>query len=194
MIDFDKLLLEKYYLLDITELEVVILTKLNHLLNKGSKKLIASDLSKTMKVSSSVLSKRLVDLVNKGYISITVVDSSCGEEFNLDETYKRLAYLLENNDEVLEKEEINNDFHTLVKYIENQFGTILRPLDLEVINHWINNDKYSIDTIKEAVNEASRNNKNSVKYVDVFLNKKKENKTLPKGDLQELFNNVYKKK
>ena len=191
---FNKLLIEKYHLLDITEVEVVILMKLNSLLKIGNKKLIASDIAKSMKISSSVLGKKLVELINKGYVNLTVVDASCGEEFNLDETYIRLSYLLENKDENVTSEEKNNSFQLLVKFIENQFGTLLKPLDLEVINHWISIDKYSIDTIKEAVSEATRLKKNNVKYVDVFLNNKKEDKPIPKGDLQELFNNVYKKK
>ncbi len=193
-IDFNKLLLEKYYQLDLNETEVVILLKLNSLLIKGTKKLLASELAKSMKISSSVIGKRLVDLVNKGYINITVNDANCGEEFSLDETYKRLSYLLENSDNIVEEEVISNDFSMIVKFIENQFGSILKPLDLEVINHWINIDKYSIDSIKEAVSEASRLKKNNVKYVDVFLSNKKENKEPAKGDLLELFNNVYNKK
>ncbi len=192
-IDFNSLIIEKYQKLDLSETEVIILIKLNNLLNQGKKKLLAEELASSMSISVATISKKLVELVNKGFISLNVIDINSGEEFNLDETYKRLSYLLENDETNIKLLQKDNELQELVKFIESEFGKILKPIDLEVISHWINVDKFSVDKIKEAVYEVVRLKKINVKYVDVILNNKKELKPAPTSNLQELFNNVYKK-
>lgn len=192
-IDFNSLIIDKYHKLGLNETEVVILIKLNNLLNQGKKKLLADELAQSMSIAAITISKNLVELVNKGFISLTVNDIDSGEEFNLDETYKRLSYLLQDDEYNLDNLQKNQEMQEVVMFIESEFGKILKPIDLEVVSHWLNVDKFSVDKIKEAVCEVVRLKKLNVKYVDVILNKKPETKLKSTSNLQELFNNVYRK-
>lgn len=193
-IDFDRLMIEKYHLLDLNETDAIILIKLNNLLNQGKRKLQVEELTPNMSISANAISKRLVDLVKNGFITLSLSDVDSSEVFSLDETYRRLGNLLEGDDENSATEASNNLTREVVQMIEHEFNKILTPLELEIINHWMVEDKFSFDKIKDAVFECVKIKKYNVKYVDALLNQKAKptvNKT--QNNLQELFNNVYRR-
>lgn len=61
-----------------------------------------------------------------------------------------------------------NQLQNLANYIQNEFGTIT-PGQTEEIRILLFEDKFNIDVIKLAVNEASLNNKRSINYVKGIL-------------------------
>lgn len=61
-----------------------------------------------------------------------------------------------------------NQLQNLANYIQNEFGTIT-PGQTEEIRILLFDDKFNIDVIKLAVNEASLNNKRSINYVKGIL-------------------------
>lgn len=89
-----------------------------------------------------------------------------------------------NNDEVIgnqlatnwqpsiEKNSSNNsnnietiDGKTVFDYLEEEFGKLLSPMEIEVVKTW----NYDIEIIKLAIKEASTNNQRSIKYIDKIL-------------------------
>lgn len=193
-IDFDKLMIEKYHLLNLNETDAIILIKLNNLLNQGKRKLQVDELTPNMSISANSISKRLVELVKNGFITLTLSDVDAGEVFSLDETYRRLGNLLAGDDEKNASEVNKCITKEIVQMIERDFNRLLTPLELEIINHWVVEDKFPYDKIKDAVFECVKIKKLNVKYVDALLNQKqKPVTTKPNENLQELFNNVYRK-
>ncbi|HPN61421.1 MAG TPA: hypothetical protein PLO88_04755 [Bacilli bacterium] len=95
IIDFDRLLLEKYRALKLDEANTIILIKLNNLLKQGKRFLVVEELVETMALSKEEVAKRIVQLVNDGFVALELSEIDAKEQFNLDETYKRLSYLLE---------------------------------------------------------------------------------------------------
>lgn len=191
VIDFNKLLLEKYYLLGLDESEVIILIKLNKLLSSGNKFSIGL-VSKTMTMTEEAIRNKLVTLINNQFITLQLINDN--EIYSLDDTYKKLANLLENEDNQEKKDSISNDIVKVVALLEKEFKKLLSPLDLEVVHKWINNDCFSYDKIYNAVLEALKLKKTSVQYVDMILNKKDPSKKeKSKEGLQDLFNQVYGK-
>ena len=191
MIDFNKLLLEKYYLLGLDESEVIILIKLNKLLSSGNKFSI-NQMSKTMAMTEESLRNKLVSLINNQFITLQLINNN--EIYSLDDTYKKLASLLENEDEVQKKDDINNEITKVISLLEKEFKKILSPLDLEVVHNWINVDNFTYDKIYNAILEALKLNKINVTYVDMLLHKKDPSEKVTKKEgLQDLFNQVYGK-
>lgn len=191
IIDFDKLLIEKYSLLGLDEVEVVILIKLNNLLNSGNKFSIEY-LSKNMTITEDILRDKLVTLINNQFITLKLMNKN--EIYSLDDTYNRLSSLLENEEIEEEKENFNTDVAKIVSLLEKEFQKILTPLELELVHKWIYDDKFSYDKIYNAILEALKLKKKSVQNVDIFLNKKNNSEVKTSNDgLEDLFNQVYGK-
>ena len=191
LIDFEKLIIDKYSFLGLDEVEVIILVKLHKLLSTGNKFSI-DYISKNMTVSETIIRDKLVTLINNQFITLKLVDKS--EIYSLDDTFKRLAELLENEEVDDIKNEINEDIKKIVSLLEKEFNKMLTPLELEIVYKWINDDKFSYDKIYEAVLETLKYKKNSIQYVDVLLNKKETPvKSSSNDGLQDLFNQVYGK-
>ncbi|MDD4212231.1 MAG: DnaD domain protein [Bacilli bacterium] len=195
-IPFDSLLIDKYHLMGLNEVDAMILIKLQSLLQQGKRKLSTKELAPTMSISTTTISKRLVELVNNGFVSLSLSEKDQSETFSLDETYRKLSAILEQGDEKMEVEGTSNDIKVVVGRLESEFKHMLSALDLEVVRHWISVDHFSLDVIDEALLECVKMRKLDVKYIDVLLNKKAKISTSigPKENLQELFNNVYDKK
>lgn len=190
-INFDKLLIEKYNILGLDEVEVIILIKINKVINSG-KKLSIEKIAKGMSITEESLRNKLVTLINNQFITLMLDGKN--EVYSIDDTYKRLAETLVEND----KSEIDANDETMMKKVvellQKMFNKILTPLDLEVVHHWIYEDKFGYDQINDAVLETLKLKKTSIQYVDAILNKPKPVKKEKSGEgLQELFNQVYGK-
>ncbi len=191
-IDFQKLLIEKYVFLGLDEIDTIILIKLNNLLNSDNKFSIDT-ICDTMKVSDEIIKDKLVSLINNQFITLKLVNKS--EIYSLDDTYKKLAILLDNEESKEQDIELNKEVSNVVTLLEQEFKKILSPLDLELVSKWIHEDKFTYDNIYDAVLETLKLNKKSIQYVDIILNKNKtkENKVSDDNEIVDLFNKVYGK-
>ncbi len=192
LIDFEKLIIDKYSYLGLNEIDVIILIKLHRLL-ETNKSFLSEEIVKGMTISEEEVRNRLVNLINQQFITLTL--SGKNEIYSLDETFKKLASLLENNDATDIELENDNETKKVVALLEKEFQRILSPIDLEAVQQWIMIDHFPYDKIYEAVLECLKLKKNSVKYVSMLLYKKEDSRKVdaPKEGLQNLFNNVYGK-
>lgn len=191
IIDFEKLLIEKYSLIGLDEIEVIILIKLNKLLCSGNKFSIEY-LSKNMTITEDIIRDKLVTLINNQFITLKLVNKN--EIYSLDDTYNRLSSLLENEEIEEQKDSSNTDVAKIVSLLEKEFQKILTPLELELVHKWIYDDKFSYDKVYNAILETLKLKKKTVQSVDMFLNKKDNSESKSSNDgLQDLFNQVYGK-
>ena len=189
MIDFDKLILEKYFCLDLDEVDTIILIKINETL-KYERTLDAKAVASKMSIDVNDVSKRIVGLVERGYVSLEITEA--GEEVKLDGIYNRLATLLDRDD-------ANNDSNTkasVVKKVADDFANYFKKtpsaMDLQMINHWVIDDDYSYEEISEAIQNCAMKKKMSSRYVDAYLMEiTKVEETNIDSELQEKFNNVF---
>ena len=161
--------------------------------DKVNDKTIINALKSSMALSEEDLNNRLVSLITNQYITLTYVNGC--EIYSLDDVYKRLSNVLDQESEIKESKEKDSDLKKAIAFIEREFDTPVRPIDLEVIKHWIEVDKFSFDDIKSATLECLKYKKKNIKYVDAILNKDKinTNKTNTDTDIYELFKAVYGK-
>lgn len=191
VINFEKIIIEKYSLLGLDEYEVIILIKLYNLLNSGNKFSI-DYISKTMTITEDVIRNKLVDLINNQFITLKLVNKN--EIYSLDDTFKRLSDLLEKEEDADNKNSIDNDITKVVALLEKEFKKMLSPIELELVRKWIYEDKFTYDKVYNAILEALKLNKKSIQYIDAILNKKDNTtKSTSNDGLQELFNQVYGK-
>jgi len=125
-------------------------------------------------------------LITKKYLTIRILKEEGekeSEDFSLDNTVSKLIEVYKST---IKNEIINNDreFATeeeeIVDIIETQFQKQLKPLEIELIQKWVNEDHYSIELIKNAILDAVKANKSSLSYVDGVLLKRNKNVNSPK--------------
>jgi len=196
IIEFDRLLLEKYSALNLDETNTIILIKLNKFLRQGKRSLSAEELSDTMKISKTEAAKRIVDLVNNGFITLELSNVDQKEVFSLDETYKRLSYLLEGVKQTNLENNVNEKIKETVQMLEREFKKILSPMELEMVSRWYMDYKYSDEKIEAAIIKTLGYKNRSIGYADRLLRiKNEETKTEENHaageNIQDLFNKVY---
>ncbi len=177
-IDFTELVLNNYYKIGIDETDAIMLIKLQYLLNNNVTFISPSQLSEMLSISTQTTSKRLKSLIEKGYIQMKVITNSKGkqtESFNLD--YLIESILMSGSNERNGREiKINKTLEgKSVKLFEEEFKKPLSILDIQVITKWLNDDKYNFDKIKDALFQAVKARKLSIKYIDSILLKMEDN-------------------
>lgn len=191
LIDFEKLIIDKYSFLGLDEIEVIILVKLNKLLTSGNKFSI-NYLSQNMTVSEDIIRDKLVTLINNQFITLKLVNKS--EIYSLDDTFKRLADLLDKEDQKNSNDELETEISKIVVLLEKEFKKMLSPLELELVHKWVYEDEFTYEKVYNAILETLKLNKKNIQYVDIILNKKDVSlKQTSNEGLQDLFNQVYGK-
>lgn len=191
LIDFEKLIIDKYSFLGLDEIEVIILVKLNKLLTSGNKFSI-NYLSQNMTVSEDIIRDKLVTLINNQFITLKLVNKS--EIYSLDDTFKRLADLLDKEDQKNSNDELETEISKIVVLLEKEFKKMLSPLELELVHKWVYEDEFTYEKVYNAILETLKLNKKNIQYVDIMLNKKDASlKQTSNEGLQDLFNQVYGK-
>jgi DNA replication protein len=198
IIQFDKLIIEKYSQLGIDEVDTIILIRLNDLLKRGKRLLQVEEIAPSMKIKEEELGRRIVDLVTKGYITLELSSIDAKETFNLDETYRRLSYLLDADNQNQSDSHLNIQMKSTVKLLEKELNKILSPLELEMVSRWYLEDKYDENAIQEAILKALKYKNRGVAYIDRSLaasKKQYQAATQPTSaeNIKELFNKVYAK-
>ena len=196
IIGFERLLLETYYLLEITEVDVIILIKLNDYLKKRKNVLILNDIISTMSIKEETFSKRVAFLVSKGFVNLEL-DEDNNETFSLKGLYSRLAIILENGKDDSNKKTSDSEMYNIINTLEKESKTILSPIELEIVSKWFFEYKYSFDLIESMVLKALKDKRANVRYIDKLLAKSDKKIEKISGtenpNIQELFNKVYDK-
>ncbi|MDD2681443.1 MAG: DnaD domain protein [Bacilli bacterium] len=194
VIDFNELLLEQYYLLGLTEVDVVLLIKLHNLIDKDVNTIFISKLFNKMSISEEELSNCLVRLIDMDFINISL-DQNKKEQYSLNGIYKKLSFLLSTNENDKKDYLVQERVKTTIKKLESSLNKILSPLELQMINRWFYEYNYKYDDIDKTINKALINKNCGVKYIDRslhnLLNNNEHNEDL--NDLKKLFNTVYGK-
>lgn len=121
---------------------------------------ISSDLN----IESSKVLELINELNEKNYISIEMRKNDTGviEEFISTELFfnKISSMLMEEQD--------NNGSNDIYTIFENEFGRVLSPTEVEIVNKWTESN-ISEDLIKEALKEAVLNGVHNMRYIDSIL-------------------------
>jgi len=195
IVDFSELVLNNYYKIGLDETDAIIIIKLNYLLNRNITFIHPKKLSDMLSISSSTTSKRLNNLMEAGYIKMELISNGNGKEtesFNLDTVIERIIKA-----DFEEKMQESTDDQTnieskLVHLFETEFRKPLSVLDIQTITKWLNDDNYHYEEIKNALFEASKARKLSIKYVDGILLQKENDEPKQKYNQTTLIKDLKK--
>lgn len=195
-IDFTQVLIKHYKAIGLNETTAVIVAKLYYLADENDNFLELDKLAKEVTINIEELSDLVIDLVNKGYIELTL-DNNGKETFTLDGVIEKLGIVLDkgSSDELLD--ERKEKLSLIVSYIETTFSRICSAADLIIINAWLDNN-YDYEDIKSAVFKAFQLGKYNLKYADAILASKASHQAKPEIEVDEelkaLLDGAYVKK
>lgn len=198
VIDFAKLLLDKYYLLKLSEKEVIILIKLNNSLNASKNTLQVNELSDNTSMSVEECSKIIIELVTRGFITLELSNIDSKETFNLNETYTRLSMILSGEKEEFENKQKEQLEKEIVDSLEKELNKTLSSLELQLVSHWVYEYHYTNEEIMDAMYKSLKNKTKSIKMIDRCLynnhHKEEKNEEIVNSNVKELFSKIYGKK
>lgn len=185
IIDFDKLLLRNYKQIGLSEVEAFLLIELNNQKKHGDTFISPSRLQKKLTIPEDRLISLLDALMKREYLKIRLVKNGGKEteDFSFDQTIEKIIQVYKGKikREITESDKTYNSLEEeIVDIIETHFQKQLRPLEIELIQKWVNEDKYSLEEIKRALLDAVKSNKSSISYIDGVLLKRARSKTSKK--------------
>lgn len=157
-INIPYLLFANYSKLGITDEELIFLIYVINSDYKFDVNVISQNIGKDTKKVLSIIN----ELINKDLISLNVEKNKTVREeyFCLDNLYKKLSFIVINEDIKEEKKTIYED-------IEKEFGRTLSPIEYELINGW--QQQNSDEIIFLALKEAVYNGVFNLRYIDKIL-------------------------
>lgn len=166
-IDFTQVLIQNYKVIGLNETSAMVVAKLYYLAEENDNFLELEKLAKEVTINMEQLGDLIIDLVNKGYLELTL-DNNGKETFSIDGTIEKIALILDkgSNDEVLSSRQ--EKLSLVVTYVETTFSKTCSASDLVIINAWLDSN-YEYDDIKNAVFKAFQLGKYNLKYVDAIL-------------------------
>lgn len=195
-IDFTQVLIKHYKAIGLNETTAVIVAKLYYLADENDNFLELEKLAKEVTINIEELSDLVIDLVNKGYIELTL-DNNGKETFTLDGVIEKLGVVLDKGSSHELLDERKEKLSLIVSYVETTFSRICSAADLIIINAWLDNN-YDYEDIKSAVFRAFQLGKYNLKYADAILASKASHQAKPEIEVDEelkaLLDGAYVKK
>lgn len=162
IISFKEVLVLNYKKIELNEQEAMIIILLYEQKKHSNNALSVSSIEKYVTIPHNELSQMIVSLVERGYIELQMNGNQ--ECFSLLPTINRLGDALGQNDDLDYKGEIK----LIVSDLEKTYARPLTASELLIIQRWIT-EEYSIDLIKNAVQESLKLNRYNVRYIDSIL-------------------------
>ncbi len=180
ILDFKALVLKYYHKFDLKETEAITLIKLHKLLQEKQQIIKPKMFAKWVSMSPKETETVLNNLVSKGYLTIHLFEDEDGKEtetFNVDYFMVKVVQYL-----TKEKQSQNDDVvGQIVDFLEGMFNKPLSQLDFETIHHWVHDEGYAFEMIKEATYKTFENKYPSMRQIDRQLVNQMKNigKTTP---------------
>lgn len=170
-VDFRYILLDDYKKLRISEEELAVIMMVDHLLRQGNDLVTADLLALKMNYKTHEIDKILVELLKKGFIEYEEVALG-GMRTSLEPLKKKLR---EQFEEDLAKDRANllsaersQNLNTLYAVFEKRRNRTLSPIEMDLLSTWLD-DGYTVQQIKDALEDCMAANKRSLKSVDKVL-------------------------
>lgn len=189
----NKILFENYNALDLNETSLIILIRIMEY-SKHSGTLPDMDvLQKGTSLTKNDISKIIQSLIENETMTLKTakVNNKYMDIVSFDELYQKLSNIASQTDE--EADNVDSEaIKGLFSYVENLYGRSLNPNEFERMNSWLNDSKFPVDKIEEAVDIAYKNQVTSLAYVERVLQNMSKSKVESKQVTRPPFKNWLK--
>lgn len=170
-ISVSNLLLEHYQTIGLDNDSFIVLLQLFSFESRGNHFPDVHQLSERTKLSDESLYQVINKLLQEGFITLETRQNNgqSSDFYNLEGVYHKLESILMLKQEQTVQIEINEERASVFQKIEIEFGRSLSPIEMEMINDWLEKDHYAPELIVLALREAVINQAYSLKYIDRIL-------------------------
>ena len=151
------LVLKNYKKLGMTDTEFILYLQLNSYLQKGETFPELENIAKSLQISVNDVYTQLHNLIEKKILKIETIVNQQGQKtdsYSFDFLYQKLDSLIDEEKKELLNVSTEKDRQKIFNAFQVEFGRDLSPIELEMINDWIEEDKYKTDLILLALREA----------------------------------------
>jgi len=184
-----RVLLKHYRRIGLTNDDLVVVIQLKSFIDEGNFFPSSTELGERMGLNSDEAFQSIHQLIRKKVLEIETITNDEGkaqDQYSLKLLYQKLFVYLEQerNKQVEADNEVEaKDLYSL---FEKEFSRPLSPIEIQTLNMWIDQDKYSPDLIQMALREAVLSQVYNLKYIDrILLNWEKKNITTKDQVLKE---------
>ncbi len=169
-IDFRYLLLENYKKFGINEKQLAVIFVIDHLLRQKNTLVTTDLLALKMSLPVSEIDQILVELLNKNILEFDNTGSQMKTTIEplKKRLYREFQIALIKDHEALNSSEIAGQIQNIYQVFEKEFGRTLSPLEFSRIREWVSYG-YTDEVIINALHEAFKNNKKSIRSIDKIL-------------------------
>ncbi len=196
-ININKILIEYYQKLELTEQEFVLILNLIEFFKSDQLNISNNNLAKKMNMQTNDCNVVLNSLLNKGLITLNIEYTKTGkakEVICIDEFITTIEKLILNN---IKEETIHNSENKVKEIIdlcEKTLNKTLSPYELDIVISWIETNE-TIPTIKNALDIAIQKKATTLRYVDKIILSSKNDKEEKVDEnkskvLDDLFRNI----
>ncbi|MDP2425862.1 MAG: DnaD domain protein [bacterium] len=185
VLDFDRLVLQEYKNVGLSELEAMTLIRLRKLRLQGFVRLQPDKLAELFSITPDQVYQTLDKLLHGDFLTIQITKNEEGKEmesFHVDRSVHKMISGIEKRIEFAQTK-LSKIYDTpeeaIVDYLETSFQRQLTPIDIEIIKKWLIEDHYDLVLIKQAIIDTVKANKTSISFVDTLLMKKSKKKAKP---------------
>ena len=166
------LLLHHYHKIGMSTAELMVYLELRSYIDRGQGDPAVKQIADHLGTSED----QVYDLINqmvKDHLMVQKMQKSAdGKEslvYDFTPLTRKLVRLIENGEDQRQQEHTHNERLKLFTILETEFGRMLNPIEMSLVNDWIDQDHYDIEVIKLALRETVLNGKYNFKYMDRIL-------------------------
>lgn len=168
-LNIDKLLVDNFSKLKLTERELIVLIQMFNLA-QIKKNINVKTIKARVGFSSAEICEIFDSLVAKGFVTVDMIVKNDKQESVIDvfACLDKLYDFLQTEKRLSELDENENQMKKIVKLCEEELEKTLSSNDLLIVSHWVE-DNVSYDTIKWALFDSLRTGHSSLNYVDKVI-------------------------
>ncbi len=180
-VSFRYALLDSYKKLNLSEQELVVILMIDHLLEQGNTLVTADLLSMKMNYAVKDIDKTMVGLLNRGLLSYDTSDKTMRTSLDplKNQVYQAFQQSVERQQLTLMSKDKADRLSQLVSFFEGKLCRSLSPLESQTMGDWLEAG-YSDEEIQDALLDALKEKKKTIRAVDKILRAKRRDEDIAK--------------
>lgn len=166
------LLLHHYHEIGMSTAELMVYIELRSYIDRGQSDPAVAQIAKHLGTSEDQVYDLINQMIKDRFMVQKMVKSADGKEsmqYDFAPLLNKLKRLVENHTTATQHQQTKNQRQELFATLETEFGRLLNPIEMSLVNDWLDQDHYDIEVIKLALRETVLNGKYNFKYMDRIL-------------------------
>ncbi|WP_251546372.1 DnaD domain-containing protein [Limosilactobacillus caecicola] len=166
------LLLHHYHEIGMSTAELMVYLELRSYIDRGQSDPAVSQVAKHLGTSEEQVYDLINQMIKDQLMVQKMAKSADGKEsmyYDFGPLLHKLARLIEDHQDAEQQKQAKGQRQELFNTIETEFGRLLNPMEMSMVNDWLDRDHYQVAVIKLALREAVLGGKYNFKYIDRIL-------------------------